>query len=95
MRLVAATEGLVVPQWHIVFPSMRGEIKPGWNRPPKFWGLFSRPQPLQVLGASPSQRGSVGEPGQVFQGHGCVECFIRVGPDRKNYRGGSPFRFDG
>ena len=59
MRLVAATEGPVVPQWLIVFPSKREEIKPGWNRPPKFSGLLSRPQPLQVLGASPSQRGSV------------------------------------
>ena len=61
MRLVAATEGLVVPQWQIVFPSKRRDIKPGWIRPPTFLGVFSRPQPLQVLGASPSQRGSVGE----------------------------------
>ena len=60
MRLVAATEELVVPQWLIVFPSKRRDIKPGWIRPQTFSGVFSRPKPLQVLGASPSQRGSAG-----------------------------------
>ena len=61
MRLVAATEELVVPQWLIVFPSKRRDIKASWDHTLAFSGLFSRPQPLQVLGASPSQRGSVGE----------------------------------
>lgn len=55
MRLVAATEELVVPQWLIVFPSKRKDIKHGWIRPPTFLGVFSRPQPLQVLGASPAR----------------------------------------
>lgn len=55
MRLVAATEGLVVPQWLIVFPSKRGEIKPGWNRSPTFSRLFSRPSRCKFWARPPAR----------------------------------------
>lgn len=55
MRLVAATEGLVVPQWLIVFPSKCGEIKPGWNRPPNFRDFSRAPSRCKFWARPPAR----------------------------------------
>lgn len=61
MRLVAATKGLVVPQWLIVFPSKRGAVKPSrdhpltfrrFSRSPSRCKFWARPQPERFCGGT-------------------------------------------
>jgi hypothetical protein len=72
MRPVAATEELVVPQWLIVFPSKRGDVKPSRDHPLTF-RRFSRAPSRCKFWARPPAR-------EVPWGNG-NHCLERLGND--------------